>query len=50
MDNILASIALCLSIFSVLNILGIVRFDKPKTDKFEKFRDENGLLGRKKNG
>jgi hypothetical protein len=49
MSYVIATIALCASTFAVLVSCGIVSVSKPKADKFEKYRDSNGLLGGKKN-
>ena len=45
---ILSTLALCVSIVSILLHIGIIRIDKPKPDKYEKYRNEDGLLGNKK--
>jgi len=47
-ETILSTIAICISIVSILLYTGILRIDKPKPDKFEKYRNEDGLLGKKK--
>lgn len=45
---ILSTLALCVSIVSILLHIDIIRISKPKPDKYEKYRNEDGLLGNKK--
>jgi hypothetical protein len=48
MSYVISTIALCASVFAVLVSCGIVSVSKPKTDKFDKYRDKDGLLRGKK--
>jgi hypothetical protein len=48
MELIFSTIALCASAFCILVELSIIQIKKPKEDKYENFRNEKGLLGRKK--
>jgi hypothetical protein len=45
---IFSTLALCVSILCLLFCLDILRISKPKPDKYEKYRNEDGLLGNKK--
>ena len=45
---IFATLALCVSIVSILLHIGVIRISESKPDKFEKYRNEDGLLGKKK--
>lgn len=49
MEIVIATIAFCASTFAVLVSCGIVNVSKPKPDKYEKYRDKDGLLGGKRN-
>lgn len=45
---IFATFALCVSILCFLLHVDVIRISKPKPDKYEKYRNEDGLLGNKK--
>lgn len=45
---IVVTLSLSLSIVSLLINLDIIIINKPKTDKYEKYRNEYGLLGKRK--
>ena len=45
---ILSTLALCVSILCFLLHIDVIRISKPKPDKYEKYRNEDGLLGNKK--
>lgn len=45
---ILASFSLSISIVGLILHIGLIQVKNNKADKFEKYRNEDGLLGRKK--
>lgn len=45
---ILSLLSIVISIFNVLVIIDYVKINKPNIDKYSKHRNEDGLLGRKK--
>jgi len=47
---ILSTFAICLASLALLANFGIIQFNKGKPDKYEKYRNNDGLLGRKKDG
>jgi hypothetical protein len=44
----MSTLAFSISLFVLLVELDIIQVKKPKQDKYENFRNEKGLLGRKK--
>jgi hypothetical protein len=51
MELIISTIAICVSVFTLLIVLNVIQVQKFKKDKFEDFRDPvTGLLTGKRRG
>ncbi|MBW2003011.1 MAG: hypothetical protein JRI72_00140 [Deltaproteobacteria bacterium] len=49
MELIISTISICLSVFNLLVVTGVIIVKKPAKDKYKEFRDPvTGLLGRKR--